>query len=557
MNAALLKRCFIAGSHALNAMKDYINELNVFPVPDGDTGTNMTMTLVSACREVLAVESEEMEPVCRAISGGALRGARGNSGVIMSQLLRGFMRSVREKSKLSVGDLVRATEKAVESAYKAVMAPKEGTILTVARGISEKAKSLSAETDMALFMKQVIGYGDEVLEKTPEMLPVLKQAGVVDSGGKGLMEFLHGVYAAFAGNEVLMEVPVIGQEAQESRRVDVSDIETANIRFGYCTEFIIKTKKPLTDAEGTEFKEFLESLGDSIVLVSDEDVVKIHVHTNEPGVVITKALTYGELSRLKIDNMREEHEERLFKDAESLAKKQKEEEEAKKTAYDPETAKDLGFVSVCSGEGLNALMKELGTDYVIGGGQTMNPCTEDFLNAIRHVNAKNVFLLPNNVNILMAAEQAAKMTKDRQVTVIPTLTVMEGITALLSMDPGESAQENRRAMEEARARVRTIEVTYAVRDTQFADNDIHRGDYMAISEKEILASGPDLNAVVKEAVRDAATDETGVVSIYYGEDIPEEEAEALGETIREGFPDAEVEVQNGGQPVYYYLISIE
>ena len=557
MNAALLKRCFIAGSHALNAMKDYINELNVFPVPDGDTGTNMTMTLVSACREVLAVGSEEMEPVCRAISGGALRGARGNSGVIMSQLLRGFMRSVREKSSLSVGDLVRATEKAVESAYKAVMAPKEGTILTVARGISEKAKSLSSETDMDLFMKQIISYGDEVLEKTPEMLPVLKQAGVVDSGGKGLMEFLHGVYAAFSGSEVLMEVPVIGQEAPESRRVDVSDIETANIRFGYCTEFIIKTKKPLTDAEGTELKAFLESLGDSIVLVSDEDVVKIHVHTNDPGVVITKALTYGELSRLKIDNMREEHEERLFKDAESLAKKQKEEEEAKKTAYDPETAKDLGIVSVCSGEGLNAIMKELGTDHVIGGGQTMNPCTEDFLNAIRHVNAKNVFLLPNNVNILMAAEQAAKMTKDRQVTVIPTLTVMEGITALLSMDPGESVQENRRVMEEARAGVRTIEVTYAVRDTQFADNDIHRGDYMAISGKEILSSGPELNAVVEQAVRSVATDETAVVSLYYGEDIPDGDAEALGETIREAFPDAEIEVQNGGQPVYYYLISIE
>ena len=538
-------------------MKDHINELNVFPVPDGDTGTNMTMTLVSACREVMAVENDEMEPICRAISGGALRGARGNSGVIMSQLLSGFLRSVREKTDLSVSDLIQASEKAVESAYKAVMAPKEGTILTVAKGVSEKAKALSEETDMDAFLKSVVEYGDEVLAKTPEMLPVLKQAGVVDSGGKGLMEFLHGVLNAFGGAEVVMEVPVMALEGTEELHVDTSDLETSDIRFGYCTEFIIKTAKTLTEEEEFELKDFLGTLGDSIVCVADEGVVKIHVHTNDPGVVITKALTYGELSRLKIDNMREEHEERLFKDAEALAKKQKEEDEAKRTAYDPETAKELGFVSVCSGDGLSALMKELGTDYVIGGGQTMNPCTEDFLTAIRHVNARNVFLLPNNVNILMAAEQAAKMTKDRNVTVIPTLTVAEGISAMVSMLPGESVEENRKAMEEARARVSTIEVTYAVRDTVVSNNDIHKGDYMAISGKEILSSGAELSEVVKKSVKERVTEDTAVISLYYGEDISDGDADALGEKLQELFPDIEVDVQNGGQPVYYYLISIE
>lgn len=557
INAEQLKRLFLAGAHALNKEKALINELNVFPVPDGDTGTNMTMTLVSACKEVLETEKQDMETTCRAISAGALRGARGNSGVIMSQILRGFMRSVREKETLSVADLSLATEKAVESAYKAVMKPKEGTILTVARGVSEKAVECAGEPEIGVFLEKVIAYGDEVLLKTPEMLPVLKQAGVVDSGGQGLMVFLHGIARAYQGEEVTMTVPVLSDDSSDEGHVDTSDLDTSDIRFGYCTEFIIKTKAPFSAEKEAEFKAFLESIGDSIVCVADEGIVKIHVHTNDPGVAITRALTYGELSRLKIDNMREEHEERLFKNAETLAKKQKEEDERKKTVYDPETAKEMGFVSVCSGDGLTALMTELGTDFVIGGGQTMNPSTDDFLNAIRHVNAKNVFLLPNNPNILLAAEQAAKMTKDRSVFVVRTKAVTEGVSALVSLLPGESPEENLAAMDDARKRVRTIEITHAIRDTEIDGVEIKNGNYMAISGKKILSCGEDLDGVALEAVALAGAEDAGIVSVYYGADISGSQAEALGDILQERLPEAEVDVTYGGQPVYYYLISME
>ena len=553
INSSQLAKMFLAGAANLDAKKEWINELNVFPVPDGDTGTNMTMTIMSAAREVSGLgESPEMKVLAKAISSGSLRGARGNSGVILSQLFRGFCKVVGEYNEIDVCVLSDAMQKAVETAYKAVMKPKEGTILTVAKGAADKALELVNETDdLVYFCDEVIKHADYVLSQTPEMLPVLKQAGVVDSGGQGLMQVLKGAYDALLGKEVdySIDVPAAG-----SSFVKISAETEAEIKFGYCTEFIIVLNKPMTDKEELDFKAFLESIGDSIVVVADDEVTKTHVHTNDPGLAIQRALTYGSLSKIKIDNMREEHEEKLIKDAEKMAEQQAlEAAEAKKD----EPRKEMGFVAVSIGEGMNEIFRGLGVDYIIEGGQTMNPSTEDMLNAIDNVNADTIFILPNNSNIIMAANQAASIVDDKEIIVIPTKTVPQGITAVINYLPDVSAEENKETMVEAIATVKTGQVTYAVRDTEIDGFEIKENDYMGIGDKTILAVGTDMNTVTIEMLEKMIDEDSEMVSIYFGSDSSEEEAEVILEAIEEKYPDVDVEINDGGQPIYYYVISVE
>ena len=548
VDSSKLGKMFLAGAANLDAKKEWINELNVFPVPDGDTGTNMTMTIMSAAREVSGLgESPEMKVLAKAISSGSLRGARGNSGVILSQLFRGFCKVVGEYDEVDVCVLSDAMQKAVETAYKAVMKPKEGTILTVAKGAADKALELANETDdLVYFCDEVIKHADYVLSQTPEMLPVLKQAGVVDSGGQGLMQVLKGAYDALLGKEVdyTIDVPATG-----SSFVKISAETEAEIKFGYCTEFIIVLNKPMSDREELEFKAFLESIGDSIVVVADDEVTKTHVHTNDPGLAIQRALTYGSLSKIKIDNMREEHEEKLLKEAEQQALAA-----AEKKA---EPRKAMGFVAVSIGEGMNEIFRGLGVDYIIEGGQTMNPSTEDMLNAIDNVNADTVFILPNNSNIIMAANQAASIVDDKEIIVIPTKTVPQGITAVINYLPDVSAEENQEAMVEAISTVKTGQVTYAVRDTEIDGFEIRENDYMGIGDKSILAVGTDMNTVTLQMLDKMIDEDTEMVSIYFGSDSSEDDASVIAEAIEEKYPDVDVEVNDGGQPIYYYVISVE
>ncbi len=548
INSSMLAKMFLAGAKNLDAKKEWINELNVFPVPDGDTGTNMTMTIMSAAREVSGLgENPEMKALAKAISSGSLRGARGNSGVILSQLFRGFCKVVGEYEEIDVCVLSDAMQKAVETAYKAVMKPKEGTILTVAKGAADKALELANETDdLVYFCDEVIKHADYVLSQTPEMLPVLKQAGVVDSGGQGLMQVLKGAYDALLGKEVdyTIDVPTGG-----SSFVKISAETEAEIKFGYCTEFIIVLNKPMSDREELEFKAFLESIGDSIVVVADDEVTKTHVHTNDPGVAIQRALTYGSLSKIKIDNMREEHEEKLLKEAEQQALAAAE----KKS----EPRKEMGFVAVSIGEGMNDIFRGLGVDYIIEGGQTMNPSTEDMLTAIDNVNADHVFILPNNSNIIMAANQAASIVEDKEIIVIPTKTVPQGITAVINYLPDVSAEENKEAMVEAISTVKTGQVTYAVRDTEIDGFQIRENDYMGIGDKSILAVGTDMNTVTVQMLEKMIDEDTEMVSIYFGSDSSEDDASVIAEAIEEKYPDVDVEINDGGQPIYYYVISVE
>ena len=549
IDAKILSRMFLAGAKNLEAKKEWINELNVFPVPDGDTGTNMTLTIMSAANEVGALDNPDMETLAKAISSGSLRGARGNSGVILSQLLRGFTRSVRDLKELDAVALAAAFEKAVETAYKAVMKPKEGTILTVAKEAAAKATELAETADeLEPFFEAVFAQAEDTLARTPDMLPVLKEAGVVDSGGQGLLEVLRGAMDAFLGKEVDYSQFTGGTSTVKVTKISAE--AEADIKFGYCTEFIIMTKEEMQIEEELKFKEFLSSIGDSIVVVADEDIVKVHVHTNHPGEAIERALTYGELSRLKIDNMREEHQEKLIKEAEKLAKEQ----EAAKPA---EPAKDFGFISVSAGAGLSEIFKELGVDYLIEGGQTMNPSTEDMLNAIDKVNAKTIFIFPNNKNIVLAANQARDLTEDKEIIVVPTKTVPQGITAMISFVPDKSGEENAEEMMEAIANVKTGQVTYAVRDTHIDDKEIHEGDFMGIGDSGMLAVGTDKNAVVKETIGEMVDEDSEIISIYYGSDVTEEEAEELAAEIEEAYPDCDVELNVGGQPIYYYIISVE
>ena len=560
INSKLLARMFLAGAKNLDSKKDWINELNVFPVPDGDTGTNMTMTIMSAAKEVSSLTDPTMAELAKAIASGSLRGARGNSGVILSQLFRGFCKVIKEYDEIDVTILCEACQKAVETAYKAVMKPKEGTILTVAKGAAEKALELSDDTeDVVTFVEEVIKQAEYVLDQTPEMLPVLKQAGVVDSGGQGLVQVLKGAYDALIGKEI--DYTIEGAPAGAAPAKISAETE-AEIKFGYCTEFIIVLNAPMSDNEEHAYKAFLESIGDSIVVVADDEIVKTHVHTNDPGLALQKALTFGSLSKIKIDNMREEHQEKLIKDSQKLAAQQKAEEEAYEAAQAEEKtnnmpAKEMGFVSVSIGEGMNEVFRGLGVDYLIEGGQTMNPSTEDMLNAIEHVNAKTVFILPNNKNIIMAANQAVDLVEDKQIIVIPTKTIPQGITALVNYIPDHSAEENKEQMMAEIENVKTGQVTYAVRDTEIDGKTIKQNDFMGIGDKSILSVGTDLKATTLEMVDAMVDEDSAIVSIYFGSDSDEDSANELAAAIEEKYPDVEVEVNDGGQPIYYYVISVE
>ena len=555
INVDVLAKMFLAGAQNIEAKKDYINELNVFPVPDGDTGTNMSMTIMSAAKEVTELNNPEMKDLAKAISSGSLRGARGNSGVILSQLLRGFTKAIKEEKEIDVLALAAACQRARDTAYKAVMKPKEGTILTVASGIATKAAEMAEETDdLEVFIPAVIEYAEEVLNKTPEMLPVLKEAGVVDSGGQGLLEVIKGGYDAFLGKEIDYS------SIKPSTSVIVNKVnaeDTADIKFGYCTEFIILTEKEFTEEDEHEFKKFLSSIGDSIVCVADDDVVKIHVHTNDPGLAIQKALTYGQLSKMKIDNMREEHQEKLIRDAEKLAEEQAKEEAAYEEKKTAEPRKAMGFITVSIGAGMNEIFKELGADYIIEGGQTMNPSTEDMLNAIDQVNADTVFILPNNKNIILAANQAKSLVEDKEIIVIPTKTVPQGITAIINFMPDADAKTNEEAMLEEIKNVKTGQMTYAVRDTHIDDKEIHEGDIMGIGDSGILAVGKDLEETTKELIANLVDEDSELISIYYGEEVSEEEAEKFAGEIEELYPDVDVDIQFGGQPIYYYVLAVE
>ena len=544
VDAKMLGRMFLSGAKNLEAKKEWINELNVFPVPDGDTGTNMTLTIMAAASEVSALSDPTMKTLAKAISSGSLRGARGNSGVILSQLLRGFTKSIEHHEHVDAMAFARAFEKGVETAYKAVMKPKEGTILTVAKGAAVKALEIAEDSEnLETFFADVIAEAEEVLSRTPEMLPVLKEAGVVDSGGQGLLEVLKGAFDGYLGKEIDMnfEKPA---HAVMSKPVSA---EESDIKFGYCTEFIIMLEKEFPEKEEKAFKEYLLSIGDSLVVVADDEIVKVHVHTNAPGDAIQRALTYGQLSNMKNDNMRLEHHERLIKDAEKVAEQQ--------AKAEPE--KEVGFISVSVGEGMGEIFRELGADYLIEGGQTMNPSTEDVLQAISHVNAKNIFIFPNNKNIILAANQARDLTEDKNIIVIPTKTIPQGITAMISYVPDKTVEQNTEEMLEAMTHVKTGQVTYAVRDTKIDDKEIRQGDIMGIGDKGILAVGQGIEDITVETLKEMVDEDTEIISIYYGADVTEEDAEQLCERLEELYPDFDVEINQGGQPIYYYVVSVE
>ena len=569
IDADMLKNAFLAGAKGLEAKKDWINELNVFPVPDGDTGTNMTLTIMAAAKEVAELENPTMDQLAKAISSGSLRGARGNSGVILSQLLRGFTKEIKAVEEIDTTILANAMVRGTETAYKAVMKPKEGTILTVAKAMADKGLEMASQTDdIEEFVKQVIEYGDYVLSQTPEMLPVLKQAGVVDSGGQGLMQVVKGAVDGLLGKTVDFSLdtvpdsgnrPAAGEKA--ARGAARTDIDTADIKFGYCTEFIINLEKVYTDKDETELKSYLESIGDSLVVVSDDEIVKVHVHTNHPGLAFEKALAFGSLSRMKIDNMREEHQERVIQDSERLAREQaarEQEDKDKATGEEaPSERREYGFIAVSSGEGLSDIFRGIGADCLIEGGQTMNPSTEDMLKAIERVNAENIFILPNNKNIIMAAQQARDLTEDKNIIVIPSRTVPQGITALVNFMPDLGPEENTQTMTEEMGNVRTAQITYAVRTTNIDGIDIEEGDIMALGDHGMLAVGKSVDGVALDAMKEMLDEECELVTIYYGADVSEHEAKVLEEQAQEQYPDKEIELQYGGQPIYYYLISAE
>ena len=551
INAELFAKMFLAGAANLEAKKEFINELNVFPVPDGDTGTNMTLTILSAAKEVTVLEQTNMQALAKAISSGSLRGARGNSGVILSQLLRGFTKEIRGYKEIDAEIFAQACERARATAYKAVMKPKEGTILTVAKGVAQKAAELAETTgDFEIFLPQILEHAEYVLSRTPEMLPVLKEAGVVDSGGQGLLEVLRGAYDAFQGKEI--DYSAI-ETSSGTTMVRPGVQAEADIKFGYCTEFIIMTEKKFSEKDETEFKAYLESIGDSIVCVADDDIIKVHVHTDHPGMAIEKALTIGSLSGLKIDNMREEHQERLFKNSEKLAAEQK--RNASSKAKEPE--KEIGFIAVSIGEGLNNIFRELGVDYIIEGGQTMNPSTEDMLTAINAVSAKHIFILPNNKNIILAANQARSLTKEKDIIVIPTKTVTQGITAVINYMPERGISANETNMLEEIQKVKTGQVTYAVRDTRIDDKEIHEGDIMGIGDEGILSVGQSVETVAKEMLSCQVDADTELISLYYGKDVLAEDAVRFAQEISNLYPEADVDAHFGGQPIYYYILSVE
>lgn len=557
IDAFTLKKMFLAGAKSIENKKEYINELNVFPVPDGDTGTNMTLTIMSAAKEVSQMENPTIESLAKAISSGSLRGARGNSGVILSQLFRGFTKEIKDYKEINVTVMANAFQKAVETAYKAVMKPKEGTILTVARGGAEKAAKLVSETDdLVYFCSEVIKYMEEVLAYTPELLPVLKEAGVVDSGGQGLLEIVKGAYDALLGKEVEFD-SVPAPTKTSDVQINLDNVLAVDIKFGYCTEFIINLEKEFDLNTENNFKGFLESIGDSLVVVADDELVKVHVHTNDPGLALQRALTFGSLSRIKIDNMREEHNEKIIKDAAKIAAKEAEEKKAKESEVKTSPRKEVGFISVSIGEGINEIFKGLGVDYIISGGQTMNPSTEDMLTAIENVNADTIFIFPNNSNIILAAEQAKQLTEDKKIVVIPSKTVPQGITAIINYVYDKSVEDNTNRMIEEMKKVKSGQVTYAVRDTSIDGKEIKQGNVMGLDDKKILSVGSDVLETTFELIKSLVDDDSELISIYYGEEVTEDSANQLSEMVSEEFPDLDVELNYGGQPIYYYVLSVE
>lgn len=545
IDAQSLRSAFITGAKSLEAKKEWINELNVFPVPDGDTGTNMTMTIMSAAKGLAAEESNDIASMCKAIAQGSLRGARGNSGVILSQLFRGAAKILKEASVVDVFELALAFDKASETAYKAVMKPKEGTILTVAKAMGEKALEIHDEyDDVIAFLEEVLACGDETLQKTPEMLPVLKKAGVVDSGGQGLMVILHGILEGLKGNIIELGDVVLSTKSESVGGAAREDIDTADIKFGYCTEFIINLNKEFTNKDEEEFKGFLTTIGDSLVCVSDDEVVKVHVHTNDPGLAIQRGLTFGELTNLKIDNMREEHRERVIKGVDKILETQ-----SKK--------KKMGVISVSAGSGLTSIFKDIGVDVVVEGGQTMNPSTEDILNAIDTLNAETIYILPNNKNIILAAEQASKIVEDKKVVVIPTKTIPQGITAMISLSEEKSVEENAESAKEEIANVKSAQITYAVRNTTIDDVEIHENDVMALGDDGIIGVDKSIDGAVDKALSNMIDDSSELVSLYYGSDVSEEDANRLCDELVSKYQNVEFELHDGGQPVYYYFISVE
>ena len=553
MDAQLLKKAFLAGAYNLEKNKDYINELNVFPVPDGDTGSNMSLTILAAAKEVAALENPTIEELSKVMSSGSLRGARGNSGVILSQLLRGFCKEIKDKKKITITVLADGFVRGVDTAYKAVMKPKEGTILTVAKGVARRACELAEQkVSMEKFCEEVIECGDEVLATTPDLLPVLKEAGVVDSGGQGLMEFLKGAYNAVTGKETAPEV-VVTPVKKTASGVSSEDIDTSHIKFGYCTEFIILLEKEFNMDTEKAFKTYLTSIGDSLVVVSDDEIVKVHVHTNHPGLAFEKGLEYGQLTSMKIDNMREEHREKVIMEQDREIAKQREQSEEQKN----EPKKPFGFVAVSVGEGLNQIFRDLGVDHVIEGGQTMNPSTEDVLDAVSKVNADTVFVMPNNKNIILAANQAADIEKEKKVVVIPSKTIPQGISAMIGFEGEADVPSNEAAMKEAMSEIKSGQVTYAVRDTSIDGKEIKTGDYMGIDDDGIKSVGTDITEVVKELIREMSDEDSELLSVYYGSDVTAEDAEKMQKTLEEEFSDYEMEFHAGGQPVYYYIISVE
>ena len=576
VNAKSLQYGFLAGAKRIEEKKDYINELNVFPVPDGDTGTNMTLTITAAAKEVAAISEPTFANVTKAMSTGSLRGARGNSGVILSQLIRGFCKELEGKEEVVIEDVAKAFNRAVATAYKAVMKPKEGTILTVAKGLSDKASELSKSKKSLLeFATEVLEYGREVLSQTPEMLPVLKEAGVVDSGGEGLMTILEGAFDALTGKvsydfsngfdagsvEGKTAPDASGLKMTNSAGIDRKEIDTSHIKYGYCTEFIIMLEKEYNKKIEQEFKSYLESIGDSLVVVSDEEIVKVHVHTNHPGLAFERGLTYGSLTSMKVDNMREEHREKVIMEAEKMASLQAAEKEAsqkqEKEETMPDRRREYGFISVSVGEGMNDIFMDLGVDYLIEGGQTMNPSTEDMLNAIDKVNANTIYILPNNKNIILAANQAQSLTEDKEIIVIPSKTAPQGVAALISFDPSKSGEENLSTMTEEMGNVKTGQVTYAVRDTSIDGKSINAGDIMGIDDEGIKAVSTDLLTSTKELLSQMADEDSELISIYYGADVKEEDAKEFADYVEDTYPDCDVEFNYGGQPIYYYIISVE
>ena len=554
IDAEMLKKMFLAGASSIEEKKDYINELNVFPVPDGDTGTNMTLTIMAAVKEVNGVSDLTIKNVAKAISGGSLRGARGNSGVILSQLFRGFCKEIEGYNTINVTVMANGLQNATETAYKAVMKPKEGTMLTVARGAADKALELVSQTeDMVYFMQEIIKEMDIVLAKTPELLPVLKEAGVVDAGGEGILEIAKGALEGLLGREV--DFTGLQEERAQSRAPKIHGVSAEDIKFGYCTEYIVMIEEKYNSGTELQYKAYLESIGDSIVVVSDDDIVKVHVHTNDPGLAIQKGLEYGSLTSIKIDNMREEHNEMVIKRSENAASKQDDLSEEKPVNNEPR--KKDGFIAVTTGEGFKEIFTGLGVDYLIEGGQTMNPSTEDMLNAIDQVNADNIYILPNNSNIILAAEQARELTEDKNIIVVPTKTVPQGIAAVISFIHDKDPEENKERMINELANVKSGQVTYAVRDTTIDGKEIKQGDIMGIGDKVIHCKGENVSDVVLELVEHLVDDDSEIISLYYGDEVDVEDAEKISEDLEERYPLVDIEVYYGGQPIYYYVLSVE